>query len=171
MKPEDTPDYEFRPLTQADLPLVARWLAEPHVARWWGERDKELEGIASHIDSIAVEPFIIELGGKPIGYIQSYDPYLEDGDNPFDDQPFGTLGIHQFIGEPSLIGQGHGPRLIAQFAQMMFEEGAPRLLVDPAPANSRAIRAYEKAGFRALGPRMTPDGEAMVMVLDSDEDD
>lgn len=85
--------------------------------------------------------------------------------------PSARLASTQFIGEPSFIGQGHGPWLIAQFAQMMFEEGAPRLLVDPAPANSRAIRAYEKAGFLPIGPRMTPDGEAMVMVLDSDEHD
>lgn len=185
MKPDVAPDYEFRPLTQADLPRVARWLAEPHVARWRGERDKELAGIAAHIDGIAVEPFIMELDGKPIGYIQSRDPYLEDGDNPFDDrplhnrpldnrpfddQPFGTLGIDQFIGEPSLIGLGHGPRLIAQFARMMFEEGAPRLIATPARANGRAIRAYEKAGFLPLGPRLTPDGEAMLMVLGSDED-
>ena len=25
------PDYVFRPMTSADLPLVRRWLAEPHV--------------------------------------------------------------------------------------------------------------------------------------------
>lgn len=170
MRPDDEDAYGFRPLTRADLPLLARWLAESHVARWWGERDRELESIASHIDSIAVEPFIIELDGKPVGYIQSYDPYLEEGDNPFDDQPFGTLGIDQFIGEPSLVGFGHGPRLITQFAQMMFEEGAPRLIVDPAPTNSRAIRAYEKAGFRPLGLRNTPDGEALLMVLDAEDD-
>ena len=31
------PDYVFRPMTSADLPLVRRWLAEPHVVQWWGD--------------------------------------------------------------------------------------------------------------------------------------
>jgi RimJ/RimL family protein N-acetyltransferase len=26
----------FRKLSEADLPLLAEWLARPHVAEWWG---------------------------------------------------------------------------------------------------------------------------------------
>ncbi|TIP79806.1 MAG: N-acetyltransferase, partial [Mesorhizobium sp.] len=26
--------YDFRPVTGADLPMIAAWLAEPHVAEW-----------------------------------------------------------------------------------------------------------------------------------------
>ena len=29
------PSYVFRPMTSADLPLVQRWLLQPHVAEWW----------------------------------------------------------------------------------------------------------------------------------------
>ena len=112
------------------MKLLARWLAEPHVAAWWGDKESELKGIAEHIDGIAVEPFVIEMDGRPIGYIQSYDPHLEEGENPFADQPFGTLGIDQFIGEPDLVGKGHGARLISQFVEMLFEEGAPRVIVN-----------------------------------------
>ena len=38
--------------------MIARWLAEPHVAAWWGEKDEELESIRDHMDSISVEPLI-----------------------------------------------------------------------------------------------------------------
>ena len=31
------PDYVFRPMTAADLPLIRRWLAVPHVGEWWGD--------------------------------------------------------------------------------------------------------------------------------------
>ena len=85
------PHYGFRPLAGRDMKLLARWLAEPHVAAWWGDAESELKSIADHIDSISVEPFVIEMDGRPIGYIQSYDPHLEEGENPFADQPFGTL--------------------------------------------------------------------------------
>lgn len=165
------PDYGFRPLTGKDMKLIARWLAEPHVAAWWGDKESELEGIADNIDSIAVEPLIIELDGRPIGYIQSYDPNLEEGENPYADQPFGTLGIDQFIGEPELIGKGHGTRLIAEFVATLFEEGAPRVIVDPNPANAAAIRCYEKVGFRRLGPIQTPDGEMLLMAIDEPEEE
>jgi len=31
------PRYEFLPMSAADLPLVRRWLAAPHVREWWGD--------------------------------------------------------------------------------------------------------------------------------------
>ncbi len=77
--------------------MLASWLAEPHVAEWWDDPEVELAAIREHIDSISVEPLIVELDGQPIGYLQSYDPHLEDG-HPYQDQPFGTLGIDISIG-------------------------------------------------------------------------
>ena len=35
------PDYIFRPMTTADLPLIRRWLALPHVGEWWGDPDEQ----------------------------------------------------------------------------------------------------------------------------------
>ncbi len=34
--------YDFRPVTEKDLPMIARWLAEPHVAAWWDDPAKEI---------------------------------------------------------------------------------------------------------------------------------
>ncbi|WP_274626865.1 GNAT family N-acetyltransferase [Arvimicrobium flavum] len=170
MAPRLSPRYGFRAVMEADLPMIGAWLAEPHVAEWWGDKESELEGIADHIDSISVEPFVIELEGRPIGYIQSYDPYLEEGENPFSDQPFGTLGIDQFIGERELINEGHGTALIVQFVAMLFEEGAPRVIVDPDPKNTRAIRAYEKAGFRRIDERASIYGHVLLMARDAEDE-
>jgi aminoglycoside 6'-N-acetyltransferase len=161
MPPKPEFQYSFRPFIRNDLKLMARWLAEPHVAKWWGGKDEELATIEGHIDSISVEPFIVELNGKPIAYIQSYDPHLEDG--PYQDQPFGTLGIDVTIGDPALIGKGHGPRMIDAFAAMLFEEGCPRVIIDPDPSNAVAIRAYEKAGFAAFDTRTSEYGPALMM--------
>ena len=121
-----------------------------------------------HIDSVSVEPLIVELDGRPIGYLQSYDPHLED-DHPYQDQPFGTLGVDLSIGVPDLVGIGHGPAILGQFVEELFEEGALRVIVDPDPRNKRAIRAYEKAGFRPIGERHSEYGPALLMAVDAEE--
>lgn len=38
-------DLTLRPLTEADLGQLSRWLAEPHVAQWWRD-PADLESIA-----------------------------------------------------------------------------------------------------------------------------
>jgi aminoglycoside 6'-N-acetyltransferase len=168
MRRESTPRYGFRPVVEADLPVIAGWLAEPHVAEWWDDPEEEIAAIREHIDSISVEPLIVELDGRPIGYLQSYDPHLED-DHPYQDQPFGTLGIDLTIGEPELVGIGHGSALLRQFVAELFAEGAPRVIIDPDPANARAIRAYEKAGFKAFDTRSSIYGPALMMAIDADD--
>jgi aminoglycoside 6'-N-acetyltransferase len=163
--------YDFRAVTEDDLPMLSAWLAEPHVAEWWNDGPgTALAEIVEAMDSDSTEPLVVELDGKPIGYVQSYDPHLED-DHPYQDQPFGTLGIDVTIGVPELVGIGHGSRLVRAFVEILFEEGCPRVIIDPHPGNGRAIRAYEKAGFRRLGERTTPSGPALIMAIDAEAED
>jgi len=82
----------------------------------------------------------------------------------FGPQPRGTRGIDLFIGEPTMIERGHGSALIRRFVDNLLQEGAPRVVTDPDPANSRALRAYEKAGFEKDRMVETPDGPALLMV-------
>jgi aminoglycoside 6'-N-acetyltransferase len=50
------------------------------------------------------------------------------------------------------IGKGLGPDSLRTIATYLFaERGHHRLTIDPAAANARAVRAYEKAGFRRVG--------------------
>ncbi|WP_292447736.1 GNAT family N-acetyltransferase, partial [Mesorhizobium sp.] len=58
---EQEDSYDYRPVTQKDLPMIARWLAEPHIAEWWGDPEKEIAEIREHIGSVSVEPLIVEL--------------------------------------------------------------------------------------------------------------
>ncbi|MEQ1940922.1 GNAT family N-acetyltransferase [Mesorhizobium sp. VNQ89] len=167
-KSSGKPVYDFRAVTEADLPLLSAWLAEPHVAEWWDEGpDAAIAEIRQAMDSDDTEPLIVELDGRPIAYLQSYDPHLEDG-HPYQDQPFGTLGIDISIGPPDFVGVGHGSAIVSQFVDLLFEEGCPRVVIDPNPDNLRAIRAYEKAGFRTFDRRDTIYGPAVMMARDAD---
>ena len=158
--------YDFRAVTGNDLPMIGAWIAAPHAAAWWGDPEREIAEIREHIDSVSVEPLIVELDGKPIAYLQAYDPHLED-DHPYQDQPFGTIGLDLTIGEPTLVGVGHGSALLRQFVAQLFAEGTPRVIIDPDPTNARAIRAYEKAGFRAFELRSSVYGPALMMAIDA----
>ena len=166
MPAEEGHRYTFRRLGADELPTIGMWLDRPHVAEWWDDVEDKAAEVREAMTDPATQPFIVELDGRPIGYIQCYDPHLEEG-HPYRDQPNGTLGIDQFIGEPELVGIGHGSRLIAAFVEGLFGQGIPRVIIDPHPANARAIRAYEKAGFRRFDCRTTIYGEALMMARDS----
>lgn len=157
------PPYVFRPMTTADLPLVRRWLAEPHVAQWWGDTCEQFELVSGDLEVEAMDQFIVATDARPFGYIQCYDPDVWP-DNGLGDHPRGTRGIDQFIGELAMVDRGHGSAFIRVFIDGLLASGTPRVITDPDPANARAIRAYEKAGFRRDRLVSTPDGEALLMV-------
>ncbi len=103
--------------------------------------------------------FVIELDGRPIGDIQCY---LIDDDPEYAamvalGRP--AFGIDLFIGEPELIGRGHGPALIRAFLRdVAFPRyGVDLCVIGPTRGNVAAIRAYEKAGFRFLKNYLEPE--------------
>ena len=158
--------FGFRRVTKDDLPLLRQWLSAAHVRRWWGDPARELADIADALTETGVEPYIVSSGERPIGYLQSYDLRAAWALGQLLDQPAGTVGIDQFIGEADMVGKGHGPRFIAAACEEFFDAGAPRVVTDPDPANRRAVRAYEKAGFRPLDERSTIDGPVVLMARD-----
>jgi aminoglycoside 6'-N-acetyltransferase len=158
------PTYGFRPMTSADLPLVKRWLTEPHVAEWWHDPET-FEFVSGDLDHPDLAQFIVTLDERPLGYLQCYR--ISDWHDGFGPQPAGTRGIDQFIGEADLIGRGHGSAFIGAFMEKLLTAGVPRFVIDPRPTNIRAIRAYEKAGARRDREVDTPDGRALLMIRDA----
>ena len=155
--------YAFRPMTVADLPLIKSWLAMPHVRQWWGDPEQQFGLVSEDLNHPSMQQFIVSSNGRPFAYLQCYEPAAWP-DNGLGSQPDGARGIDQFIGEPDMIGQGHGSALIRAFVADVLREGAPRVITDPNPENARAILAYKKAGFREDRLVDTPDGRAMLMV-------
>ena len=156
------PKYIFRPMTAADLPLIRRWLALPHVRQWWGDPQEQYTLVSGDLDEPAMDQFVVSFAGNPFGYLQCYD--LTAWNSGFGQQPPGTRGIDLFIGEADMIERGHGSALIRAFADGRLRQGAPRMVTDPDPGNLRAVRAYEKAGFEQDRMVETPDGPALLMV-------
>ena len=159
------PSYRFCPMTTADLPQMRRWLATPHVAEWWRDAD-DFEFVSGDLDHPDMAQFIVMLDRRPFAYLQCYR--LGDWHVSFGPQPLGTRGLDQIIGEADMIGRGHGSAFIRLFTDQLFASGTPRVVLDPDPSNGRAIRAYEKAGFRRERKITTPDGAALLMIRDGE---
>jgi aminoglycoside 6'-N-acetyltransferase len=119
--------------------------------------------VSEDLEHPAMDQFLVASDEHPFAYLQCYDPAAWP-DNGFGPQPHGTRGIDQFIGEADMIECGHGSAFLRAFVEDLLSAGTPRVLTDPNPANTRAIRAYEKAGFSRSHLVETPDGRALLMV-------
>ena len=156
--------YAFRPMSAEDLLTIKRWLETPHVRQWWHDPVEQLELVSGDLDHPDMAQFIVAVDEREFAYLQCYS--LSAWNTGFGPQPEGTRGLDQFIGEADMLGRGHGSAFVRAFADRLLATGTPRVVTDPDPANARAIRSYEKAGFRRDRIVDTPDGTALLMVRD-----
>lgn len=160
----------FRPVAVADLDLIAGWLAEPHVRQWWGEPETEVAAIRDMVEGRdGTRPFLILAAGEPVGYIQVWRISHFQTDAWTADNPWllaladGTVGVDLMIGEAGQVGKGLGPAVLAAFVAMLRAEGHDSIVIDPDPGNARAVRAFEKAGFRAMPDLAGVPQDVLVM--------
>jgi aminoglycoside 6'-N-acetyltransferase len=155
--------YVFHQMSATDLPMIRRWLATPQVARWWGDPDEQFALVSEDLDHPSMDQFVVATDSRPFAYLQCYDPAAWP-DTVFAAYREGTRGIDQFIGEPDMMDRGHGSALVRNFVDELLKMGTPAVVTDPDPANLRAVRAYEKAGFQKVRLVATPDGRTLLMV-------
>lgn len=160
--------FSFKPLQKNDLDLLCEWLDKPHVKEWWDDHLSHEEIKAKYgqrIGDEVVVPFIIYLNDKPIGFIQYYHA-TQVGDGWWPNETEGTVGIDQFIGEEDCINRGLGTQMITAFIQQLFStQGVKKIITDVDPNNKRAIKCYEKVGFKFVELIDTPDGKAYSLSL------
>lgn len=156
MQSEDG-DIRFEPAMPEHYAMLAEWLAAPHMRQWWGEPDEELGFIRDMVEGRdTTRPFLIVLGDVPVGYIQCW--FLGDHQNAewVRDHPWlaelsrEAVGVDLSIDLADRLSKGIGSAALAAFANRLRTEGRDTIIIDPDPANTRAVRAYRKAGFRPI---------------------
>ena len=160
----------FRPLVRSDFPLLQEWLSAPHVSAWWGD-PLDLAAVdekyGSRVDG--TEPthiFVIEHCGRRVGWIQWYlwcdypEHALQLG------AELASAGIDLAIGEHAMMGLGLGPIVIREFLRevVFARTRIDAVITDPAEANLRSLRAFEKAGFKVVN-RVQLIGETFKRVV------
>jgi aminoglycoside 6'-N-acetyltransferase len=106
-------------------------LAAPQVAEWWGDPGQQFALGSGAAGDPGLEHYLVGFEGRPNGYLQPYQ--VPQGG--LGSQAPGTRGIDQCIGAP-----GHGARFMRAFVASRLLAGCARVVTDPSPANTRAIR-------------------------------
>jgi aminoglycoside 6'-N-acetyltransferase len=143
------PDLVLRPVAKGDEAELRRIHATPEVARWWDAPGEEFPW-----DEPEATRLTIEVDGKVAGMIEFAEEL---------DRKYRHASIDLFL-DPAFHGRGIGTEAVRRVARHLMEErGHHRITIDPATANTAAIRAYEKVGFRPVGVmrryERDPDGQ------------
>lgn len=109
---------------------------EPEVARWWLRVDEQ------HLRSRPGDSFAIEHEGELAGYAEVWEER---------DPEYRHAGIDLFLGR-AYQGRGLGGDVVLTLARhLVHDRRHHRLVIDPAAENERAIRTFERVGFRRVG--------------------
>jgi aminoglycoside 6'-N-acetyltransferase len=141
-------NVRLRPATTSDLALVRAWLARPDIEAWWGPKSSTEAEVTLAMGSAHAICRMIEADGEAVGYGHAVDASLWGEELPQDLEP-GTWDLDLFIASEAHRNRGIGARALALLKAEVFATPlAIAVCVFPAIANERAVRAYEKAGFR-----------------------
>ena len=152
--------FRFRPLARSDYALLARWLAEPHVARWWNH-DPSAAAIERDFGAVIdgddpADVSIVDHDEQPVGLLQRYrfadNPAYLDELAPLLSIPGAALSIDYFVGEPTALRRGLGSAMIAAAVAAIWRDhpAAPSVVVPVCASNVASWRTLEQAGFRRV---------------------
>ena len=158
----------LRPVRPDDVPILRSFLQHPSVGRWWGPVRPAVDVADDWLDADAdTTVWTIEVDGAVAGSLQASEE---------SDPDYRHASLDLFLG-PDHQGRGLGADAVRTAARYLLEvRGHHRLTIDPSAENERAIRTYERLGFRPVG-RMRryergPDGtfhDGLLMDLLRDE--
>lgn len=164
----EQPVLGWRRLAADDLPMLAQWLADSQVKRWWNH---ETSAVAIERDfgpsvrgQEPGEDLVVLLDDRPVGLLQRsrIADYVEDLVEfaALVDVPPGAVELDYLLGDPALRGRGLGSRLIRLAVERTWTDypDATAVFIAVVAGNIASWRAVEKAGLTrvAEGP-MTPD--------------
>ena len=130
----------LRPVSDSDIAALAALAADPAVSHWWGDND---EGdIRMEVSAPRATGWVVEVDGEPAGLVLATEE---------PDPDYRSVELDIFIAA-SQQGRGLGADALRTALRHLFDErGHHRALIGPAAGNSRAIRCYERVGFRPVG--------------------
>lgn len=161
----------FTPLAEADLPLLARWRAAPHVRRWWGSPQTADQITAKYLPRIRGEVptrcFLAWHGGAPFAFVQGYRAADHPAWAAVCALGADTAGLDLFIGEPNHLRRGLGAATIDGFVTtvLLAWPGIDAAAANPLVSNVVSVRAFVRAGFAPMREINDPADPGPSVVL------
>ena len=132
----------LRPIRPDDREALIEVLSDPSVVAVWDTRGPENSTNELLAGDARWTVWAIEVDGEFAGSIQAAEN---------DDDDYKSAGIDIFM-HSRFQGRGLGTDAVRTLARHLIEvRGHHRLTIDPAADNARAIRTYEKVGFKPVG--------------------
>src|SRR5262245_1084652 len=164
--PDETSAVTLSSFQPSHPRLLARWLREPHVERWYRYPQDDLVFASSPPEGAAQA--IVVSAGIEVGYVrwQRVDRVTLDALG-LTEIPGNSVDADILLGA-SGVGRGVGPAALrALVAESLRDPTVPMIGLTTEIENTRAHRAFEKAGFRIArqydAPRL---GRCHLMLLD-----
>lgn len=149
-----------------DSEMLARWFTQPHVAKWWGDPGLAMQ----HARQCAPGSHaLVVADGKAVGYLCWQAPPQEELEAAgLTDLAEGLVDIDILIGEPELLGQGIGSRALGLLLHRLRRETPHAFAgLGTSTSNFKAIRCFEKAGFRLFRAFEDPEwGPCKYLIAD-----
>jgi len=166
-----TGQIAYRPLAEADLPLMADWLNRPHLRAFYQREPISLAAVAAKYGprirrEVPTHSWLAILAGAPFGYLQCYR--VADWADWR-----GTIGVDHgvsidlFIGEAALIGHGVGRRMLAGYVdQVAFPQHPDERLcwIGHELENAAARGCSAAAGFVPVREYVEDGARCVLMV-------
>lgn len=121
----------LRPIVADDIPRLGALLAHPQVAPW----------VPRH-DPPPTAGFAVDVDGRLVGTAQYHE-------EPSRDYRYASIDV---VLDPAWHGKGLGADALRALARHLFyDRRHHRLTVELDPRNTKALRSYQRVGFKQVG--------------------
>lgn len=152
--------------------IIFHWLAEPHMQEFWDNSQEHKDDILNFIHGRkqtyfygTTQYWVGYYDNEPFAFILS-DQILASQDitelqKAYLSKSGHTISLDFGIGNVALLGKGVAALTLEAFVKFYQDKVDPKadiFFIDPDKNNPRAIRVYEKAGFKMVGGYEMPTG-------------
>lgn len=151
-----TPEIELVPATETFHELLAGWMREPRIARWWGDVDD----IGAYLAGLGhVKPWVAFADDVPFAYVETYRVLDDELAGHYEARP-DDHGFHLFVGFEDYLGTGVA-RALVRHVLARFDG---RVVCEPDVRNARMLAFCQALGAAVHSEIDLPSKRAALVV-------
>lgn len=132
-----------------DFPIFKKWLAVPHVAKWYHEpQDWIAEAEKQDGEFRWIHHFIVEFDGEPVGFCHITPAKTVKNCGRAIRRWAVLTALTYMVGESEYLRRGIGKQIVAELTdKIKMHSDAKRIVVQPEPENKASCGLLLSCGF------------------------